>query len=79
VIAALHDRFTDCVGPDVADICYATQNRQTAVRAGPGGGCGDRGGRGQFLELDPADGDRARLRRPGLAGERRGSVRSGMA
>jgi 4-hydroxy-3-methylbut-2-enyl diphosphate reductase len=33
VIAALHDRFTDCVGPDVADICYATQNRQTAVRA----------------------------------------------
>jgi 4-hydroxy-3-methylbut-2-enyl diphosphate reductase len=33
VIAALHARFADCVGPDVADICYATQNRQTAVRA----------------------------------------------
>jgi 4-hydroxy-3-methylbut-2-en-1-yl diphosphate reductase len=32
VIAALHARFADCVGPDVADICYATQNRQTAVR-----------------------------------------------
>jgi len=32
VIAALDARFTDVVGPDVADICYATQNRQTAVR-----------------------------------------------
>ena len=25
-------RFTDLVGPDTKDICYATQNRQTAVR-----------------------------------------------
>ena len=32
VIAALKARFDDVVGPDVADICYATQNRQTAVR-----------------------------------------------
>lgn len=32
VIAALGKRFRDVVGPDVADICYATQNRQTAVR-----------------------------------------------
>ena len=32
VIAALNARFRDVVGPDVADICYATQNRQTAVR-----------------------------------------------
>jgi 4-hydroxy-3-methylbut-2-enyl diphosphate reductase len=32
VIAALQRRFSDIVGPDVADICYATQNRQTAVR-----------------------------------------------
>src|ERR1700727_1564210 len=32
VIAALHRRFRDVVGPDVRDICYATQNRQTAVR-----------------------------------------------
>ena len=32
VIAALNERFDDVVGPDVADICYATQNRQTAVR-----------------------------------------------
>jgi 4-hydroxy-3-methylbut-2-enyl diphosphate reductase len=32
VIAALQARFTDVVGPDTSDICYATQNRQTAVR-----------------------------------------------
>ena len=32
MIAALQDRFHDLVGPEVADICYATQNRQTAVR-----------------------------------------------
>ena len=32
VIAALKRRFTDIVGPDVNDICYATQNRQSAVR-----------------------------------------------
>jgi 4-hydroxy-3-methylbut-2-enyl diphosphate reductase len=32
VIAALQARFTDVIGPDTADICYATQHRQTAVR-----------------------------------------------
>jgi 4-hydroxy-3-methylbut-2-enyl diphosphate reductase len=32
VIAALQARFPDVVGPDVSDICYATQNRQNAVR-----------------------------------------------
>jgi 4-hydroxy-3-methylbut-2-enyl diphosphate reductase len=32
VIAALKGRFTDIVGPDTADICYATQHRQSAVR-----------------------------------------------
>jgi 4-hydroxy-3-methylbut-2-enyl diphosphate reductase len=32
VIKALTDRFPDIVGPDVKDICYATQNRQIAVR-----------------------------------------------
>ena len=32
VIEALKARFTDITGPDVNDICYATQNRQTAVR-----------------------------------------------
>jgi 4-hydroxy-3-methylbut-2-enyl diphosphate reductase len=33
VIGALRRRFPDIVGPDTRDICYATQNRQTAVRA----------------------------------------------
>ena len=32
VIASLKERFTDVVGPDTADICYATQHRQSAVR-----------------------------------------------
>jgi 4-hydroxy-3-methylbut-2-enyl diphosphate reductase len=32
VIAALKARFPAIVGPDVRDICYATQNRQQAVR-----------------------------------------------
>jgi 4-hydroxy-3-methylbut-2-en-1-yl diphosphate reductase len=32
VIAALHRRFSDVSGPEIRDICYATQNRQTAVR-----------------------------------------------
>jgi len=32
VIAAIERRFTDVVGPNVRDICYATQNRQRAVR-----------------------------------------------
>tara|TARA_B100000674_G_scaffold476216_1_gene470141 strand:+ start:31 stop:963 length:933 start_codon:yes stop_codon:yes gene_type:complete len=32
VIEALKVRFPTVVGPDVKDICYATQNRQSAVR-----------------------------------------------
>ena len=32
VIAAIECRFSDVVGPDTDDICYATQNRQLAVR-----------------------------------------------
>jgi len=31
-IGAIKKRFTNVVGPDTRDICYATQNRQTAVR-----------------------------------------------
>jgi 4-hydroxy-3-methylbut-2-enyl diphosphate reductase len=33
VIAALHDRYPTIMGPRADDICYATQNRQEAVRA----------------------------------------------
>jgi 4-hydroxy-3-methylbut-2-enyl diphosphate reductase len=32
VIEALKKRFPHIIGPDVKDICYATQNRQAAVR-----------------------------------------------
>ncbi len=31
-IEAVKARFTDVIGPETRDICYATQNRQTAVR-----------------------------------------------
>lgn len=33
IIATLRRRFPDLVGPETRDICYATQNRQAAVRA----------------------------------------------
>jgi 4-hydroxy-3-methylbut-2-enyl diphosphate reductase len=32
VVDSLRDRFPDLVGPPSADICYATQNRQDAVK-----------------------------------------------
>jgi 4-hydroxy-3-methylbut-2-enyl diphosphate reductase len=32
IITALEKRFTNIIGPDTKDICYATQNRQSAVR-----------------------------------------------
>ena len=32
IIAALHKKFSNIIGPETRDICYATQNRQTAVR-----------------------------------------------
>ena len=35
VIDALKARFPSIIGPDTRDICYATQNRQSAVRALP--------------------------------------------
>jgi 4-hydroxy-3-methylbut-2-enyl diphosphate reductase len=31
-IMAVRNRFKDVIGPETRDICYATQNRQTAVR-----------------------------------------------
>jgi len=32
IIQALKRKFSDIVGPETSDICYATQNRQTSVR-----------------------------------------------
>ena len=33
IIEALRERYPDVVGPNSNDICYATQNRQDAVRS----------------------------------------------
>lgn len=33
IVAALHTRFPQIVGPKAEDICYATSNRQAAVKA----------------------------------------------
>ncbi|WP_158966160.1 4-hydroxy-3-methylbut-2-enyl diphosphate reductase [Chachezhania sediminis] len=33
IVAALHDRFPQIVGPHKEDICYATTNRQASVKA----------------------------------------------
>jgi len=33
ILAALRTRYPQAIGPDVNDICYATQNRQNAVKA----------------------------------------------
>jgi 4-hydroxy-3-methylbut-2-enyl diphosphate reductase len=33
IVAALTERFNDLVGPRTSDICYATTNRQAALRA----------------------------------------------
>ena len=33
IVQALKDRFPDVKGPELSDICYATQNRQNAVRS----------------------------------------------
>src|SRR5438477_7448782 len=32
IIAAVQHKFSNLVGPEIRDICYATQNRQSAVR-----------------------------------------------
>ncbi len=51
MVGALSERFPSVVGPSAADICYATQNRQDAVRAIAG-------------RLRPGPGDRLPATRP---------------
>ena len=80
VIAALQARFSDLEGPDISDICYATQHRQSAVRelceaVGPAAG----GGQPQQLELQPAARDRRRAGPAEPPDRRRQRARSGMA
>ena len=63
IIAALQRKFTDIVGPETRDICYATQNRQTAVRELSQAGRRDPGGRREEqLEFQSAARDRRRGR-----------------
>ena len=63
IIAALHRRFTDIVGPETRDICYATQNRQTAVRElSQAGGRYSGGRRQEQFQFEPAARDRRRGR-----------------
>ena len=62
IVAILKARFPAIVGPHKEDICYATTNRQEAVKRVAGSGRRhDRGGRAQQLQLAaPARGGRAR-------------------
>ncbi len=55
IVAFLKARFPGIVGPHKEDICYATTNRQEAVkRVAPDGRCHDRGRRAEFVELPAA-------------------------
>ena len=75
IVAALKARFPQIVGPHKEDICYATTNRQEAVKKVAPHGRGDDGGRGaELLQLPaPARGGRARrLPARGAGAARRG-------
>ncbi len=80
-VAAIRERFPELLDPPSDDICYATQNRQLAVKeiardVRPG----DRGRLGQLLQLRAAGRGRARGRRPrGAPGRRRLRDRRGLA
>ena len=55
VIAALRRRFPRIVGPDVKDICYATQKPPVGrAKRGVHRGSGAGGGRSEQLEREPA-------------------------
>jgi 4-hydroxy-3-methylbut-2-enyl diphosphate reductase len=54
IIAALRARFPNITGPKKSDICYATQNRQDAVRDLAAGRPGAGGGLRHQLQLQPA-------------------------
>ena len=68
VIDALRAALPGIVGPDTKDICYATQNRQRAVRElAQAGRRRAGGGRRQQLQFQPAARDRRRAGRAGLS------------
>ena len=64
IIARLKEKFPNAVGPKTDDICYATTNRQQAVKAaGRGVRSRPRHRLDQLIELEPAGRGRARARR----------------
>ncbi len=70
--AAVRQRFPNIREPKQQDICYATQNRQDAVKIMSGaGGCGHRGGQPHQLQQQPAGRARAQARRGELHGGQR--------
>ena len=72
IIAALKRRFPQIVGPSRDDICYATQNRQEAVKElVPERGRRDRAGQPEQLEQPAAGGTGQRQRQAGLPRGRR--------
>ena len=79
MVAALTRRFPDIIGPHREDICYATTNRQEAVkRVAPVVDALDRRRLFQFVEFAKAEGSRRALRlqarpsRPARRGRRMG-------
>ena len=80
IVARLQQRFPNITGPKTQDICYATENRQMAVK-----------GVSEFCELmlvrrvveqfefQAAGGSREQFRRAQLSGERLERGRSGLA
>ena len=79
VVEALKARFPDIVGPKKDDICYATQNRQDAVKvARAAGGRRDRRRQPEQLELQPAARGGGESRRARVHGRPRGRAAPGM-
>ncbi len=68
IVGALKERFPAITGPKKDDICYATQNRQDAVK----------GRLGEQLEFQPAARSRAEPRHRGLHGRQRRAAQGRM-
>ena len=80
IITRLKERFPLIQGPPAQDICYATENRQMAVKAVSRSLRSAAGGRfAEQLEFQAAGGSGRQLRRPLLPGERSQRRRSRLA
>ncbi len=80
IITRLKTRFPEIVGPPKKDICYATQNRQDAVKMFlPVGRRRARSRKPQQFQQQSVSGDRARSRQAGLSHRRSESDRLSVA